>query len=316
MPSARVRQIIGTLVLLGVCWLGAESGAAAPGAAPAGTGLAVQPGGLLLQEIALGETYDLEQTAGVHLTIFNQDSQAHTYLLSTQRPSAVGAKLLPDGFADIVDLSWLWFDHPEVEVPAAGSAQARMYFRIPEDERYHNQRWSVMLQVASKPVPGETIALAVYPRYDLETVAAPRQGLPQKPVGEMGIVPSTVALSAMGPGEWRESQFYLCNEDARGHRYTFRLLTLQEIADKHYLGVSRGYTWMPDPAWVRTREPGAYVRRHRAVPVSFRVRLPREVKVPEGGWEAILLVTREDGLARFLRVQVSPARPADQGGRS
>ena len=291
-------------------------------AAPAGgardqqpvLGLAVQPGGLLMQDVKLGETYDLQQVAGITLAIFNQDGQAHAYLLSTHRPSQSGGSKPPPGYTDLPDPSWFWFERTEVTVPAQSSSQVRMYLRIPDDQQYANQRWSVTAGVTGKPRPDESIALAVYPRYEIETVALGRPELQHKPDGEFGLVPSTVVLEGMHPGDWRESEFYICNSDRRGRRYRFRVVSQDEAEGKLHITKSPAFSWMPDPGWMRTREARVFVRHNVAMPVRFRVKLPRSVVLPDGGWESILLVTRDDGLTRFLRVRVpSPPTPGQEG---
>jgi len=287
-----------------------------PAAAPAPTvGLAVEPGGLLLQDVTPGELYDLAAKTGIMLTIHNRDRNDHTYVISSHRPSEVGNRRVPPGYSDIVDPSWLWFEQSEVRVPAQGASQVRMFLRIPDDERYHNQHCSVSVGVVGKPEPGETLTLAVYPRFEIETAASSREELRLRPAGAIAFAPSVLTLRPRGAG--LVGEFVVCNNDSRRHQFKLWVASRGELGDGRQLFPSGGYEWLPENDWVALRRPAAGAGpgwsavswpalwlggcRHAAIPVE--VKLPEGVSVPELGWEAVVVVQREDGQLGFVRVR-------------
>jgi len=315
------------LAALLTCGISVAAEAPVPAGAPV-TGLAVEPGGLLLQDVGPGELYDLAAKTGILLTIHNRDRNDHTYVISSHRPSEVGNRRVPPGYSDIGDPSWLWFEQPEVRVPAQGSSRVRMFLRIPDDERYRNQHWSVSVAVVGKPEPGETLTLAVYPRFEIETAAVAKSGLRLKPAGEVAVCPSVVTLDALAKQARLRGEFVLCNNDRKTHRYRLTVLAQEEAAQRVRFSPSGGFTWLPESSWVSVRRPHLWAdprwsfadwpavwlarQSYLAIPVELRV--PNSVQAPEGGWEALLLVEREDGATAFARVQVLAAEP--EGGKA
>ena len=294
-----------SLLVCGSCRLLIAAAAPASEQPPA-LGLAVQPGGMLIQDISPGGRYDLKEKTGIGLTVFNRDSRDHTYLLSTHRPSEVGNRRLPSGYFDIPDPSWFRFEKPEVHVPAQGSVEVGMYLEVPGDERYHNQHWSVSVGVVGKPGPGEMLTLAVYPRFEIETTPATRAELRLRPAGEIGLAPSVVVFSGLAPGDRREAEFVLCNNDRRhrAHRYDFTILPEGESGDGRRIFPSAGYAWVPGTSWLRTRYPSVWVGKGRSLAVPFRVKIPNGLRPHAKGWEGIIFIKREDGATGFVRVVI------------
>ena len=303
-----------------------RAGADTPDAPPS-VGLSVEPGGMLIQGVEPGQVYDLEEKTGILLTIHNRDRSDHTYMLATFRPSDVGNRRLPPGYSDIVDPAWFWFETPEVRVPANSSGQVRMYLEIPDDDRYRNQHWSVSVGVAGKAEPGETLTLAVYPRFEIETASAPRAELSLRPAGEIGLCSSVVTLNDAGPGRAAVGEFVICNNDGETHSYHLSVLAQGDAVAGKRLFPSGGSNWMPESDWVSLPRPrlrpdprwsvGAWptlwLARHSHVPVSIEVNVPVGATVPDGGWEAIVFVQRDDGAAGFVRVRVPNAGSGDEG---
>ncbi len=312
MDLGRVSSLL-LLALVVAC--GATLAAATPAAAPLTVGLAVEPGGLLLQDISLGELYDLAEKTDIFLTIHNRDRNDHTYIVSSYRPSEVGNRRLPAGYADIVDPSWLWFEQSEVRVPAQSFGKVRMFLRLPEDERYRNQHWSVSVGVAGKPEPGETLTLAVYPRFEIETATATREELRLRPAGEIAFAPSIVTLH---PQDGRfVGEFVLCNNDAKRHQFKLWVAPGGELGEDRKIFPSGGYEWLPDK-WIKLRRPAAgsgpgwsaiswpelWLGGQRHVTVSVEVELPAATLVPSTGWESVVIVQRDDNKLGFVRVRM------------
>ena len=294
---------------------------------PSSVGLSVEPGGMLIQGVEPGQVYDLEDKTGIVLTIHNRDRSDHTYLLSSHRPSEVGNRRLPPGYENIADPAWFWFETPEVRVPANSSGQVRMYLEIPYDDRYRNQHWSVSVGVAGKPEPGETLTLAVYPRFEIETASAPRAELSLRPAGGIGLCSSVVTLNDAGPGRAAVGEFVICNNDGETHSYHLSVLAQGDTGEGKRLFPSGGSGWMPesgwvslprprlrpDPRWSAAAWPTLWLARQSHVPVPIEVNLPVGATVPDGGWEAVVFVERDDGAAGFVRVRVPNVGSGDEG---
>ena len=78
-----------------------------------GVGLRVTPAALFVQNVFLGKLYDVYEESGIRLTIHNLSDRERTYLLSTHIPSDVGVRRWLQGYAEVPDLSWFWFDQQE-----------------------------------------------------------------------------------------------------------------------------------------------------------------------------------------------------------
>jgi len=286
------------------CPMYAPAEAAEPVAPVPTVGLAVQPGGLLIQDVIPGRLYDLEEKTGIALTVYNRDNREHSYTLSTHRPSEVGNRRVPSGYTDIIDPSWLWFDKTEICVPALGHAKVRMYLKIPGTERYLNQHWSVSVGVVGKPEPGDMLRLAVYPRFEIETAVARLSKCQLRGSRSVQLGPTVLVFVGLRPGTRQRSEFVLCNSDEREHRYRFETLSRGEVSEGRGIHISGGFRWMPDPNWVRTRWPDVTVSAHQVREVPVQVRLPAGLSTPIADWEQIISVRRDDGETGFVRVRV------------
>ncbi len=285
---------------------------------PPAIGLSVEPGGMLIQGVEPGQVYDLEDKTGILLTIHNRDRSDHTYLLSSHLPSEIGNRRLPPGYEDIVDPAWFWFEQSEVRVPANSSGQVRMYLEIPDDDRYGNQHWSVSVGIRGKPEPGQTLTLAVYPRYEIETASAPREELRLRPAGQIGLCP-TIAGFDLTPGATQTREVVICNNDRKLHSYRISLLTQGNLGDGRRIFPSGGYNWIPNLHWIELPRPRRrpstthsvknwpllWLAGRSYVGLPVRLTLPEGVSLPERGWEAIIFVERDDGDSGFVRVRVT-----------
>jgi len=194
----------------------------------------------------------------------------------------------------------------------------RMYLEIPDDERYRNQHWSVSVAIVGKAEPGETLTLALYPRYEIETASAPREELRLRPAGQIGLCPRIAGFDLL-PGSTQTREVVICNNDRKRHSYRISLLTQGDLGDRRRIFPSGGYDWIPDVHWIelprpRLRPSTTHSARNWPVlwlagrsyvgcPVTLT--LPEGVPLPEHGWEAILFVERDDGDTGFARVRVA-----------
>lgn len=264
-------------------------------------GLAVEPGGLLIQNVKPGEVYDIEEISGVTLNITNRDNIPHTYILTTHKPSMVAAKKWIEGYLEIPEPNWFWFEKDEVMVDASSTAKVKMYLKIPDEERYYNQHWSVSLLVKAKPEPGRMLGLAVAPNFQIETKT--KEELEVRPDGLTAFEPSLIRLEDVTLETKIEAKVKLYNNDDKRHRYRISSQIFPQDPNKRQITISPGYNWIPNPKWIKPKRTVRIGPRESA-DFSFNVKVPKDEKYYGKKWEAIIFVEPEEGLPGFVRVQV------------
>jgi len=274
---------------------------------PVSAGLKVEPGGLLLQYLPPGPTYDLYDSARIPLTIHNRGRSPRTYRLSAHKPSQVAAKRWLKGYLEIPDPDWLWFEKDEVTVEAQTNGQVKMYLRIPDEEKYYNQHWSVSLLVSGKPGPGMSIGVAVSPRFQIETMA--KEGMKVRPDGVIAFEPSLVILENVSPGRTPVARTKLYNNDKQKHQYKISVSIFPPDPKKRQITISPGYAWLPDTKWVVPRKKVVTVEASGVLPLIFDVKIPHEARCYGKKWEVILFVEPDSGPAGFVRLQILTTTP-------
>ena len=262
-------------------------------------GLAVSPGGLMIQDVPLGEVVDVHAVSRTGLTIYNRDNAPHTYTLSAHKPSMVGNRRWEKGYLEIPDPGWCRFDKEEVTIQANGRAFVKIYIEIPDKETYRNQHWVVALGVLGKSGPGAGFALGVYVRMQIETAVSEAPG--PSPDGALAFKPATVILATGEQARKRIVTIY--NNTSEPRNYTVSSLFKQDKTEyRTYLSAS--CKAMPGTvAWPRAK------REIRIAPFSCQP-LPlwldlSKSRVPEGGrGEDVLLLTPDQGLPGFVRVRI------------
>jgi len=280
-------------------WAEEESGR------PPGMGLAVEPGGLLIQYVKPGKMYDLAREAGISLKVSNRDAEPRTYRLSSHQPSAVGAGKWLEGYEEIPDPSWFWFEEDELTVPGDRGGRMKMYFKIPEGERYDNQHWVVAVGVRGRAAPGEMLALAVYPRYQIETASNAEVGVP--PAGALGIAPSMLEFEDTPLGERVGVEVTVYNNESASHRYSASVRTIPVDPGREQIVPSPGYAWLPDVDWVSVRKRRFKIKANGSRTVNVKVNVPDRPAHYGGRWEALLWMAPDEGRPRFARIRIETA---------
>jgi len=272
---------------------------------PRSIGLSVEPGGLLIQQVTLGEVYDLNKEAGIVLKVSNRDEKPRTYRLSTHQPSEVGTGKWLKGYLEIPDPSWFWFDQETVTVDPESDAHVKMFLKIPQEDRYDNQHWVVAVGVRGQAAPGEALAVAVYPHYQIETVS--QTDLEALPAGVLGLKPSVLSFEEIPLGKWQESKVTLYNNDTKSRRYRLSIITIPVDVTREQIAPSSGYRWIPETRWISVKRRNFHIKGHGARSVSLRVKVPDEPEWYDQSWEALLWIEPEEGLPRFTRIQITTA---------
>ena len=174
--------------------------------------LKVSPAQFTLHDVEPGKLYDLYADTGVRLTVYNDDDTAHAWAVSTHRPSERGR--WETGYGEIPDATWCWFDEKSIEVGPQSQGYAKLFLRIPDEERYYNQHWIVTLAVEGAK-HGLGVSLAVDIRVQIETKA--KRGLSGPPDGLLGMDPSLVEFEDVTPGEQAQESVVLYNNDSQDH---------------------------------------------------------------------------------------------------
>jgi len=254
--------------------------------------LKVGPAGFIIHNIAPGRTYDVYKETGLQLTIYNDSAAAKTYLLSAHRPSEGGK--WEKGYLEIPDPRWCWFDQDEIKVAANSNAYARFHLKIPDEERYYNQRWVVTLNIAGKPGPGVGMGVAINVRAQVETQSrADLKGV--TPDGLMGVVPAIITLKAKEKGE-----VVIFNNSAAGETYK-----IYPLADKEKFKtyISAGFSPLPEPDWIKPGDGSLTIPAGGRKTLSLKAALPEKEGSSDKKYESIIFIEGQ-GAAGFVRVRI------------
>jgi hypothetical protein len=254
--------------------------------------LKVGPAGFIIHNIAPGRTYDVYKETGLQLTIYNDSAAAKTYLLSMHRPSEGGK--WEKGYLEIPDPKWCWFDNDEIRVEANSNAYARFHLKIPDEERYYNQRWVVTLNIAGKPGPGGGVGVAINVRAQIETRSrADLKGV--APDGLIGVVPSVVTLKANEKGE-----VVIFNNSASNETYNIYTLADKEKVQKY---ISAGFSPLLEPEWIKPGDGSLTIPAGGRKTLSLRSALPEKEGNSAEKYEAIIFIEGR-GATVFVRVRI------------
>jgi len=287
-----------------VLWAQEES------AKPKGIGLTVEPGGLLIQHVKPGETYDLAEKSNITLKISNGASRPTTYQLTTQRPSQVGNRKWLEGYLEMPDPRWFWFEQDEITVEPESDAYVKMYLKVPYGMGDHfNQHWVVSIGVQGKAKTGEMLALAIYPRYQIETESKADIEVP--PAGALGLKPSVLEFDEMPLGERKEFQLTLYNNEAENRRYRISVKTIQVDPTREQIFPTPGYTWLQELKWVSPKKKRVKIDGNQSRTVSVKVKIPEKPEYYGKSWETLLWIEPDEGPPRFARIQITTAGPEE-----
>ena len=300
-PTAKklwVTLLIGLAGSLTVSGPGAGEGPDGAGS----VGLSVAPGGLAIQNVTPGQTYDLAQRSGVVLRISNHDTRPRTYRLSANKPSAVGNRKWLPGYLEIPDPAWFWFEQDELTIQPESEGSVKMSLKVPEGDQYDNQHWTVSIGVQGISQPGEMLALAAYPRYQIETES--KQDIEAIPAGSLGLKPSVLRFEGLPLGTKQEGRMTLYNNDATRKRYTLAAKTILVDPTREQIVPSPGYAWIPEPRWVSVRKRRVVIKGQQNRTVTVRLNVPSEPEYYGKHWEVLLWIEPDEGLPRFARIQM------------
>ena len=265
-------------------------------------GLAVEPGGLLIQHLKPGERYDLEARSGLRLKIVNQSTQQRTFRIRVGGPEELGINRWTVGYSPIPDPGWFSVEPSELVLLPQGTGYAKMFVNIPADASYANQHWVVALAIQAQPGPGEALALALKPVYYLETES--REGAVNLAADPLAISPTILKCLEV---KRSKNQQLLCGElmiyngDGRSHTYCISsALPEKEMTAGQKINPSPGFSWLANPSSVLV-EPDRFALEPHQSRIAT-VQLNRLAAITNR--EALLWVRPDKGSARFVRLQI------------
>ena len=260
---------------------------------PGATGLRIEPGGLLIQDVPIGEARSVVESSEIEFTLYNRDDISHLYRISAHRPSEAGNGKRPRGYDEIPDPSWVIPTPNVLEIPAGSSGSFDVVIDLPEDERLYNQKWAVTLAVEGRPVKGRNVALALYPALQIET--RPRGPAETRPHGAVAVAPATLEAD----GDETPLSFEVYNNDTEPHDY---LIHVEPASGKI----------PPSPGLSAVAVDGLVVPKMKKLSIGpggtaqVLVKIDRAVAGAEGlrPWEQLVFVESENGLCTFVRLRM------------
>ncbi len=291
-----------TFAILFLCLCGFHFSAGTAWGENKDIGLSVEPGWLSIQNVPVGQLYDAEDRMKTNFKIHNNSDKPRRYSLKVDKPDKVGVKVLK-GYSGIPDPAWFWFETNEVSAPANGAVEIKMFLRIPDEEKYCNQKWAVGIDVAGKPEAGEGLVLAVSPVFYIETES--RADVKEKPAGLLGLAPGTIVLENAPLGKSKTiSTIKVHNNDNRPHLYRIDSIVPSAEPGRQVISPSPGFSWIPKREWLKPSVSALKIGPCEKETITFDLDIPEKTDFLNQRWEGIIFIESEEGPADFVRVQI------------
>ena len=228
--------------------------AAATGTALAG-GLSTQLGEVVIENLQIGQTYNLHDLANLNLTVSNNGEHeidlAMDPLVPEQSELKQGARAVPD-------LSWIALTQNRHVISAKGSATTEILLSIPDDDQYKGQKFQVTIWSHSVPRPGAGMALAYGLKsriiFTIDPVKADPVDVVTMSTADAGcvIAPQEIRLEQVAVGRlWdleKESRVHLTVSNPGATERKVRL-TSQTVGGSQ-AQVTKGYEDAPDASYL------------------------------------------------------------------
>ncbi|MFH1128539.1 MAG: hypothetical protein V1699_03935 [Candidatus Omnitrophota bacterium] len=268
-------------------------------------GLSVEPGGLSIQKVPIGQLYDMEYWIKMRFKVYNDSDKPRRYSLKVDKPVKVGVNVLK-GYTGIPNPSWFWFEKNEVLVPANSKEEIKMFLRIPNEEKYCNQKWAVGIDVEGKPEAEERLVLAVSPVFYIETESRPE--VKEKPAGFLGLAPGTVVLENVALGKSKTiAKIKVYNNDSQPHLYKISSIIPSAEPGRQVITPSPNFSWILKKEWLKPDKSTLKIGPQEQKEITLDLDIPKKKDFLNQRWEGILFFESEEGLSNFVRVQIKTA---------
>ena len=267
-----------------------------------GMGLSVEPGGLLIQRVPVGQLYDMDYWTKIQMKISNDSDTPRKYTLKVDKPPKVGVNVLK-GYSSMPEPSWFWFEKNEVLVPANSMVGVKMFMRIPDEDKYCNQKWAIGIEIEGKSDGKETLLLSVSPVFHIETES--RVDVKENPAGLFGLVPGIVVLENVGLTKNKKiGKIKIYNNDVQPHLYKISSIIPYAEPGRMVIIPSPDFSWIKDKKWLNPQIKTLKIGPQTKKDVFFDINIPKKQEFINQAWEGILFVETEYGLRNFVRVQI------------
>lgn len=256
----------------------------------------ISPASFCLEKFDIGMNTDL----GIEL-VLSDVSNLGPIDLNVRKPKRT--RLLK-GYEPIPDASWFYFLNPQIVPGKDGRAKARMFLKVPHDQKYLNQHWIV--HVAASPPKVGLFSMNLVGIYMIETRASARINVP--PYGPLGVVPSRLHLKKMVSGKKKSGLFVVYNNEKKPQTFNISVQTCQpSIYTNLQISQAPGFEWIKDVKWVNLSHSKLSINGKSKKEMHVQVNIPKGHHYKGEGWEAIIMVEsiNKGGPAGFLRLLLS-----------
>lgn len=255
-------------------------------------GLSVEPGGILLQDVPVGEARSVVESSGISFVVYNRDNARREYRISVHKPSNAGNGNWPRGYCEIPDPSWIRTVPEVLIIEPESSASFDVVVEIPDDRSLSNQKWAATLAVVGTPLAGTNVALALYPLLQIETT--PHESPETGPFGELAVAPATLRSGAVsGP-----IPFKVYNNSSEEQDYMLRV-----SSPGGKIPVSPGLNAAGDHLFIKPRRQTLRLKAGESETVLLDVNGDTWGALP-GAWEQLVFVEGQKGDCTFVRFQL------------
>jgi hypothetical protein len=222
-------------------------------------GLSTQLGEVVIENLQVGQTYDLKELANLALTVTNTSERQLTLRMDVLTPADSELRRHAE---PIPDVSWVSLSDHRFELPAGAPAVARITLAIPDDPALMGRTYQFMIWSHSLADPGAgmTLAYGLKSRiiFGIDTVRANAEDAVIRSDADAGLSlsPYDIRLADVPVGEaWdvaREAGIFLKVENPGPRERTVRLSsrTAQSCGE----AVTEGYEDAPDPSFLTFSE--------------------------------------------------------------
>lgn len=261
-----------------------------------GNAATISPASFCLEKFDIGMNTDL----GIEL-VLSDVSNLGPIDLNVRKPKRT--RLLK-GYEPIPDASWFYFLNPQIVPGKDGRAKARMFLKVPHDQKYLNQHWSV--HVAASPPKVGLFSMNLVGVYMIETRASAQINV--APYGSLGVVPSRLHLKKIVFGKNKTGQFFVYNNENKPQTYHISVKTCQPSKYSNLqISQAPGFEWITDVKWINPSHSKISIKGKSKKEMHVQVNIPKGHQYKGEGWEAIIMVEsiKKGGPAGFLRLLLS-----------
>ena len=262
-----------------------------------GVGISVSPGTFVIQEVSVGEMFDISGQVGYFIKIGAQSNPGY-YTITPRRPSDDGTTAT--GYYDFPQPDWFHTEYGTLYVDPKHDAQTAMWLTLPDDPALYNRHF--LLGVDVSPIIEDArgmISVGAYLLFRFET--EPKAGVvPDLQDGEMVFAPSVVQFDSLSKGDNKsvDLKFFVWSEQKQPIKF-YRLDPESDVAR---------ITIVPTPGYRRAPEgiiyfPETMRADNNGANFFVQVALSEEMNYPR--LEDFIIAEAPNGNKAFLRVKMT-----------